>query len=193
MARDLTSQMQAAIAATLVRPALFVTGTFRTSPVYVWTGYGNIVWNGHTWTGIGTLGGISVIEEGSTVEARGVTLTLGGFEPTLLSEVMTEFQLKAPAAVYFGAFDDAGALIPDPVAAFVGTMDQPTVQVNGQTASIAINCENRLLDLQLASGRRLTNDDQQLDHPGDRGLEFVNAIQEMDIYWGRTPFSPNNR
>jgi hypothetical protein len=68
-------------------------------------------------------------------------------------------------------------------------MDQPTIDVDGTTATIAINCESRLLDMNVAVDRRYTNEDQQLDHPGDRGLEFVNSIQEVVIYWGRSPSS----
>jgi hypothetical protein len=71
-------------------------------------------------------------------------------------------------------------------------MDQPTLDVTGVAASIAINCENRLVEMNVAVDRRYTDEDQQLDYPGDRGFEFVNGIQEAQIYWGRTPSSKNN-
>jgi hypothetical protein len=192
MPRDMTPAYLAAIQAGILRPALFVEATFVTGPVYVWSGIGTIVWGGNTWVGIGTLGSISTIEEGSTVEAKGITLTLSGLDPTLLQGVLNEFQAGLPAIVTLGVFDGNGALIGDPVCCFAGRMDQPTLDVTGIAASIAINCENRLVEMNVAVDRRYTDEDQQLDYPGDRGFEFVNGIQEAQIYWGRTPSSKNN-
>ena len=38
----------------------------------------------------------------------------------------------------------------------------------------------------------IANEDQQLDYHGDKGLEFVSALQEVTVYWGRIPNSQNN-
>lgn len=192
MPRSLSEDQLAALTSSRLLPALFVTATFRTGPIYVWTGYGSITWGGHTWLGVGTLGAVSVIEEGATVEAKGITLTLSAIDPTLLADVLTEFQLGAPVAVYLGLFSDGRTLIGTPVCAWAGSMDQPTIDVAAESAVISINCENKLLDLNIPVYRRYTNEDQQLDYPGDRGLEFVNGIQETTIYWGRVPNSQNN-
>jgi len=123
---------------------------------------------------------------------KGITLTLSGIDPTLLQGILNEFQAGLPAIVTLGVFDGNGALIGDPVCCFAGRMDQPTLDVTGIAASIAINCENRLVEMNVAVDRRYTDEDQQLDYPGDRGFEFVNSIQEAQIYWGRTPSSKNN-
>ena len=189
MPRTLTVPFLAATQATLLRPALFIEAHFTSGPLYAWSGFGSITWNSQTWTGIGTLGSVSTIEEGSTVEAKGITLTMSGIDATLLADVLGEFQVGLPAIVSLGLFDSTGALIADPVTSWSGRMDQPTIDVDGTTATIAINCESRLLDMNVAVDRRYTNEDQQLDHPGDRGLEFVNSIQEVVIYWGRSPSS----
>jgi len=141
---------------------------------------------------VGSLGSISTIEEGSTVEAKGVTLTLSGIDATLLTGILTEFQVGLPVLVYLGLFDSSGSLIADPIVSWAGRMDQPTLDVDGTTATISIACENRLVDMNVAVDRRYTNEDQQLDHPGDRGFEFVNSIQEVMLYWGRSPSSHNN-
>ena len=190
--RDMTSAYQAAISSAMLRPALFVQATFVSGPLYVWSGMGPITWNGQTWIGVGTLGTVSTIEEGSTVSAKGVTLTLSGLDPTLLTDVMEEFQVGLPALVYLGVFDATGALIADPVCCFSGRMDQPTIDISGTTASIAINCENRLVEMNVSVERRYTDEDQQLDYPGDLGFQFVNGIQDAQIYFGRSPSSKNN-
>ena len=192
MPRTMTPAYLAAISSALLRPVLFVQANFTSGPLYVWSGMGPITWNGQVWTGIGTLGSISTIEEGSTVSAKGITLTLSGIDPTLLTDVMDEFQVGLPVMVTLGVFDENGALIADPVCCFSGRMDQPTIDVSGTMATIAINCENRLVEMNVAVDRRYTDEDQQLDYPGDLGFQFVNGIQDAQIYWGRTPSSKNN-
>jgi len=188
----MTASYLAAIQSASLRPALFVEAHFTSGPIYVWSGVGPIVWGGHTWTGLGSLGSVSTIDESATVEAKGITLTLSGIDSALLTGILDEFQVGLPVVVSLGLFDAVGALIADPVASFVGAMDQPTLDVTGTSATIAINCESRLLELNVAVDRRYTNEDQQRDYPGDRGFEFVNSIQEAQIYWGRTPSSVNN-
>jgi hypothetical protein len=190
--RDMTPAYLAAISSAILRPALFVQATFVSGPLYVWSGIGPITWNGQVWIGIGTLGSVSTIEEGSTVSAKGITLTLSGLDPTLLTDVMEEFQVGLPVMVTLGVFDDTGVLIADPVCCFSGRMDQPTIDVSGTTASIAINCENRLVEMNVSVERRYTDEDQQLDYPGDLGFQFVNGIQDSQIYFGRSPSSKNN-
>ena len=183
--------MAAWLAGTNLPCALFFEGTFSSGPVYLWTGYGSIVWNGQTWTGIGTLGGISPMSDGSTIEAKGIVVTLSGFDATLLPLVLGEFLLGAPALVYLAGFND-GVLIDDPILAFSGQMDLPTLKMGAQTATISINCESELIEQNIASGRRYTMEDQQRDWPGDLGMSFVDSIQEMTIYIGGAPTSTGN-
>ena len=192
MPRAMSADYLAAIQSAALRPALFVEANFTSGPIYVWSGVGSIIWGGHTWTGLGSLGNVSMIEEGATVEAKGITLSLSGIDSALLTGILDEFQVGLPAIVSLGLFNVAGALIADPVGCFVGQMDQPTLDVTGTSATISINCESRLIEMNVAVDRRYTNEDQQRDYPGDRGFEFVNSIQQAQIYWGRTPSSVNN-
>lgn len=189
---DVTSDFVAAIDSGMIRPAFLVEANFTSGPLNVWSGRGDLTWDGKTWTGVGTLGSISTIEEGSNVEARGVTLTMSGIDVTLLTGIMQEFQVGLPATVWLALFNDSGGIIGNPVISFRGRMDQPTLDVGGETATISIACENRLLDMNNSVERRYTNEDQQRDHPGDRGFELVNSITEVTIYWGRTPSGREN-
>ena len=158
----------------------------------MWSGVGQITWNGQVWTGIGTLGSISTIEEGSTVSAKGITLTLSGIDASLLNGRNDRVPGGPSRVGHAGCLRRHNALIADPVCCFSGRMDQPTIDVTGTTATIAINCENRLVEMNVAVDRRYTDEDQQMDYPGDLGFQFVNGIQEAQIYWGRSPSSTNN-
>jgi hypothetical protein len=198
MPRQLSTAMLDACQSNVVYPAIFLAATFTSGPVYLWTGWGQITFTAagastaHTYSGIGTMGSLSAIEEGSSVNARGITLTLSGVDTNLLTEVLTEFSLGAPVTVYLGFFTAAGVFVDTPIPIFVGYMDQPTIDVAGQSAVITIACENKLVILNVVAARRYTNDDQQLDYPGDTGLEFVQGLIETTIYFGATPMSSYN-
>ena len=92
MPRPMSSDMLAAIQAAQVLPAIFIQAQFLTGTVYIWSGYGNISWNGHTWSGVGTLLSISPIDEGSNIEARGISIGLSGLDNAMLAD-QTVFRL----------------------------------------------------------------------------------------------------
>lgn len=189
--QNVSTAMREWLTGTLLPCALFFEGTFASGPVYLWTGFGPITWNGQTWFGIGTLGGVSAIDEGSTVEAKGIAVTLSAFDSTLLPLVMQELQFGAPMTVYLAGFN-AGVLIDNPIAAFVGQMDQPVIDVDGSTARMSIACESPFVEMNVAVDRRYTQEDQNRDWPGDLGMSFVDSIQEMTIYVGSAPTTAGN-
>jgi hypothetical protein len=188
----MTPAMLAALQAKQINPAIFVEAHFNTTIAYMWTGVGPITWSGQTWLGVGTFGSVSTIEEASTVEAKGVTLTLSGINAALLADALQELGIGLPVLIYFGLFDSGGALIPDPIVSFAGRMDQPTIDVGGDTATISVNCESRLMELSVACERRYTQSDQHIEYPSDDGFNFVNSVSEITIYWGRTPSASQN-
>ena len=191
MPRTTDSGLIAALTAPNLQPAIFVLLAFTSGPQYLWSGIGSVTWNGQTWTGLGPLLMLSPIYDGATVEARGISVTLSGLDSTLLPLCMSDFALLLPAAVYLGLYS-GGSLISTPITAWAGRMDQPTIDCSGEDATITIALEDRLLDMNVAVDRRLTNQDQQMTWPGDLGLQFVDAVQEITVYWGQGAQSTNN-
>ena len=183
--------MLTAIASGQIQPALFVQITFADDTIYAWSGLGSISWNSQTWTGIGMFGEVSTIDEGTTVEAKGVVLTLSGIDSAMLAEALQEVQLGAPVVIYLGFFSGS-SLIASPIIAWAGRVDQPTFAVGGDHSTLTINCENHLLDMNCAVDRRYTLEDSQMDDAGDLYCMFVNSIQEITISWGSSNLSNNN-
>ena len=66
--RSLSSGMVTEVTAQQFAPALLANLNFST-PVYLWSGYGSIVYNSVTYLGIGTFGSISPIEETTDLAA----------------------------------------------------------------------------------------------------------------------------
>ncbi len=192
----MTDAFRAALGAPVLYPALFVSVTFSTSTLNVWTGIGTLSWDGITdWHGIGTLLGISTIEDGSGVEARGTAIELSGLDADLLADCENDYQLGLPFTIYLGLFDSppeqGGNLIPLPIVVWTGATDRPILKPSAETFSITISGETRLLDLNVAADRRYTQQDQQALWPGDLGMMFVSSLQERTDWWG-FPMSSTN-
>ncbi|HXI42545.1 MAG TPA: hypothetical protein VNH83_21360, partial [Bryobacteraceae bacterium] len=171
---------------------ILVQAQFTTGTAYFWSGRGTLVWNGHSYAGIGSFLGFAMVEEGTDVAARGITLQISGIDPGLLADALQDLRQGAPITVCLALFDDTGTLIADPIASWSGALDQPTIQISGDQATIDLACESELVDMNTSVERRYTHDDQQIDNSGDLGFQFVNGLQEITTYWGRVPSSSNN-
>ena len=73
----------------------------------------------------------------------------------------------------------------EPFTLFNGQMDKMEIQDNGETSNVSIVCESKLITLQTPRVRRYTLEDQKLDFPNDKGLEFIPSLQDKEITWGR--------
>lgn len=193
MPRNATSQFIAALAESFLYPAILVEIQFASGTVYMASSYQPLFFMGQVWTGVGSLLSVSTIEDGSTVQARGVTVTLSGIDPTLLPAALNEFQVGLPATIYLGLYSAGGQnQISQSVVAWSGRTDQPTIAVDASTATISINLESALLDMNVPVPYRYTNQDQQLFYPGDLGLSWVNSIQSIPVYWGSNTNTDGN-
>jgi hypothetical protein len=192
MPLQMTDAMAAALAAPVMRPALLVQMQFATATGYAWSGYGDLVWSGMTFKGLGEFGQVSPIEETNEVENKGITLELSGIAPWLMPEVLKETRILGNVTVWLACFDETGAIVPDPVIAFQGFMDAPEMVDGGKECTATLAAEDDLADLNRPCYRRYTNEDQQLDYPGDTGMQYVAGLQEQITFWGVTPGSINN-
>jgi hypothetical protein len=164
-------------------------GRFSGGTVNLWTGIGETVWNGKTWTGAGNLAGASQIEETSDIKAVGVNVSLSGIPAELLSLVLQSIRGGDQVDLWLLAMDlSTGAIIgdPDDDLIFSGRADVPEITEDPAGPSISLALENRLIDLERARERRYTPEDQHIDYPGDKGFDYVASLQQQDIVWGRS-------
>jgi hypothetical protein len=186
MPRDLSADMVTATTAKVVYPIALVSLAFPSATLRMWTGYGVLSWDGHTWVGAGDLGEMSEIEEAVEVAAKGVTLRITGIPSDLAAASLTENYQGRAAVIYLGALNSGGQLYADPYPVLSGRMDVIEKQDGGKTASLTLTIENRLIDLNRNRERRLTDEDQKRDYPSDRGFEFVNSLQSKQLLWGNS-------
>ena len=181
--RGLTNDMVTEVSASQLSPILLASLSFAT-PVHIWTGYGTITVGSTAYLGIGTLGSISPVEETTDLAARGISMQLSGVPTAMLAVALTENYQGRECSVLFGALQASGALVSSPVTIFSGRMDVVSINDDGQNATIGMTAENKLVDFRRPREVRYTDQEQKNLFPSDKGLEFVTAIQEKQIYWG---------
>lgn len=183
--RELSVNVLAELAAGKFSPVHLFEAEFVTGWLRLWTGLGPIAWNGQTWTGAGNLVGVSAITETSDSRAVGITISLSGMPSSLIALALTEARQGKIGRVYLGFINAAGAVIADPYKSFEGRLDVPEIADQGDTCTISISYESRLIDLERPRERRYTGEDQRLDYPTDRGFDNVPGLQDAVILWGR--------
>lgn len=187
--RTLTPTLIARIQQGIVRPVLFVFADFPSGAQRLWTGIGNITWSGHTWEGVGGAIGFETVSETMDTAAKGISAKLNGLDPDMVSRLVNDAYQGRDAIIYLAFWnDDETSLEAMPEPLWQGSLDTDEVEDDGKTASITIAAEHRLVDILRKREFRYTDRDQQLLYPGqgDTGLNKIEAIQDLQIPWGRT-------
>lgn len=166
-------------------PIYFVKLQFDSADVNLHSGLGDIVFDGDTYTGAGSIGAISGVEETVELGRSPVTLTMSGLPTTLLAALLAEQYQGRRATIYMGYMNmTTYRLVEDPVIIHRGLMDTPDFN-QGKELSISLKIESRFAQWDNAKVRRYTNEDQRSRYPTDTGFQFVEASVEKAIYWGQ--------
>lgn len=181
--RSLASALRDATQAAVVRPVVLAQLDFDGAPVRAASVPFDVVVDGETFVGVGALGAISAVVEGTEAKPYGIELSLSGIAPALLAEAMRGECQGRGAQVWLGMLDAGHVLVGPPALLWRGRMDTMDV-VLGESAVITVSAESRLADWQRARTRRYTDQDQQRQYPGDLGFEFVTTTAEREITWG---------
>ena len=184
MSRALSSGLEAALQSDSVKPIVLVAAYFDTGTTRLWSGTGELTWNSQTWSGTGGLLNIGTIEEPREIKANGIRVSLSGIPAELLALALSDEYQGRALEVYLGALSETYSVITDPVILFRGLMDIMSIAENGDTATITLTVENRLIDLERSRTSRYTAEDQNIKYPADRGFDFVPDMQDKNIKWG---------
>lgn len=164
---------------------------FETANVRLWTGFGDKTINSQTYIGSGALLTIEGLEEVSDLSAKGTNLTLSGLNSTIISYALTEEYQGRTVTIYWGVGNET-------VEIFSGYMDQMTIRDDGETSSIGLSVESRLIMLERPNIRRYTSESHKQvrkrkwlddgntgDPAADTFFDWVQGLQDTQIVWGR--------
>ena len=198
MARTVHADIVTALAASNVQPFYAVNlefdsgttitkddgSTFSSAPVYYWTGVGDLASsdnsNGVTYTGAQDLLQISGLDETAELRANGATITLSGVPQTLVSLALQIPYHGRKAKIFFGVKG-----VSNLVEVFSGYMDKMTVAESPESATISMQIESKLVDLDRVRVRRYTHESQKSRYSGDTFFSFLADMQDKQINWGK--------
>jgi len=166
-----------------IQPFYAVELLFDSGAVRLWTGYENTTLEGNTYVGAGDLLSIPNVEEVADMSARAAEIVLSGVSAELVSLAITEPYQGRQARILFGII---GA---NPVEVFGGLMDVMTIQDSGESSTISLTVESRLVELERIRPFRYTDKNHKLRYPTDDFFSFVPALQDREIVWGRNTVS----
>lgn len=181
MSRDITTSVLNALDDDVVSPFFAVDLILDSGPLYLWSGYGNLVIGSKTYLGAGAILNISSVSETTEMEAKGATISVSGIPTSFLSLALQEPYQGRECRIYFGMTSSPSNY----VEVFSGELDQMNIEESAETAVISVTAENVLIRLERPVVRRFTNEDQKSRFPNDKGLEYVASLQDKDILWGR--------
>jgi len=157
--------------------------------IRLWTGYGDKDIGVNTYTGSGSVMEISGLEEVADLSAKNITITLNGVDNSLvllndtydsiISLALQEPYQRRLLRVYFGTDDTTTVEI------FSGFMNTMSIEDSGETSTITVSVESKLVALERASNRRYTQENHQARNDGDTFFSFVTELQDRDVVWGR--------
>jgi len=180
MSRTIPAAILTALGQTNVAPFYAVEFDFDTAPVRFWTGYGDRTIDGETYLGAGSLIGISGLEEISDLSAKSATISLSGVPSELVSLALQEPYQNRGCRILFGVTD-----VSDFVEVFGGFMDTMNIEDSGDTSTITLTVESKLVQLERAKERRYTHESQQSRYSGDTFFSYVSDLQDKEVVWGR--------
>lgn len=184
--RALTIEFKNAINEDVVRPIILFYANFPDGALRIWTGLGDLVWDGNTFTGAGTLIKYEPAVETIDTVAAGARVTLNGLDSSVISKALNTNYQGRDCQIWIGMFDSSKNIVSNPITSFRGILDSDEITDSLSSPSVTMSLENKLSDQLRSKVYRYTDQDQQTLHPNanDRGLEFVPSLQNAKIQWG---------
>lgn len=186
MSRTIPSSLLSVLGNAEIEPFYAVEMQFDSGTMRIWTGYGDKSIGGQTYTGTGNLLKIEGLEETSDLSAAGTTLTLSGLDSTIITYALTEEYQGRLAKIFWGVNG-----VSDVIEVFSGYMDQMIIQDQGDSSTIQLTLESRLIVLERPNIRRYTSESQkgvraQDGLAGDDSFfNWVTQLQDKRVPWGR--------
>lgn len=136
--RPLSSALATEIQQPVVRPVLLYEGEFASpgsetpSFLRLWSGVGDLSWDGKTWTGAGHLLGLSPLGENTELRAEGFTVSLAGMTTEAVSRALQEVRQGKPGKLWIGAMRAEAYLeLPGVTGNYASTPDSAALGITG--------------------------------------------------------------
>lgn len=182
MSRDLDVDVKAASRAAVKTIAVLMEADFDSAPLRYFSGTGTLTVDGADYVGSGKILQVDPAMETSAIQATNATIRLSGVQEADIAISLQEPYQGRACRLKLAFLDDSMALIGQPVQVFGGRMDVMTFDDDPANPMITMTAESDLIRMSIARNRTRTHEDQQIDFPGDKGLEFVASLQNKTVF-----------
>lgn len=178
-----TARMAHALSAGYAR-GVFVAIDHPDGTGYFWSGVGARQWNGHTWSGAGTLGAIGPVKHTSEVAVQDIMFTLSGIDPTILAGMNDDVR-NLNGSVWLACFHpEDDSVIADPYQLIDSELDFQVYEVQSDgTATIQINAHAGFYTLDKSTEDAWTHENALLTDPAEIGFTMISALQNQNLQW----------
>lgn len=181
---------KAQLAGSLVRVDVLAELQFASGTVRLWNGFGPLqTLDGKSWLGTAAMGDISGLSQSLNGSAPPLNVSLSGVDSTFALKAKAEAAeyFNRPLVVYLQFFDENWQCLDNPYGLTMARMTNITSKMDdgpdGKVYSVSLTAETPFAVRRRPKFGYYTDRDQQLRHPGDRGLERVAGIDNKNITW----------
>lgn len=178
-------EQQAELEKAVARIVYFVEFQFASETSRLSTANVPITWGGYEWSGVGSLGTISAVEESDGLEAKPLNFTVNSAQQSWLALAVgppDEYRGR-PAKMYMCPLDESFRMVGTPVQCWSGIMDMVSVGINDESGTITLKCETSAYGLKRRPAFRLNAAQHRKEHPTDTGLDYLNDLISNPSVW----------
>ena len=166
-----------------VRIALNIFIDFQ-NPLYATTSNEpNIITGVGTFTPANNVISIGEVRDNGDLSASNLSVVLSGCDNAIVNASKNE-QLQGTEVKIWLVFLDENGDTQTTLHYFTGYIENTVYMQSAKTITISVACQNFLARLGDRKIRRYTDEDQKDVYSADKGLEFVEQIQEKTLVWG---------
>lgn len=147
------------------------------------TGLGDVIIDGHTFSGVGQLGDIDPQSNEGDEKPVSVNCTLNGLNPALVSEALKSKMIGLDARLMLLAFDPETLKLAMAEPAMVGFVSDYTVGLSSDSGSVMVTISDEFELYEMPEHKYWTDGNHAKYHNGDRLCRYV-AQMDREIYWG---------
>lgn len=187
MSRFSSSLNAAAVTKAHVPYVAFLELDFVSGTLYLSSADRPFTWGGNTYTALGKLAGIGDVTESTDITSQGLTFTVSATDQNVINTTLGENYHNRQALLSVGYLDTVtGALVDTPELIWEGLMDVLTLKADKGVATASLDCEDRLVLWNQASGWLYTQEHQRLIDPTDNFFDQVASLAAKTVVWGNS-------
>jgi hypothetical protein len=180
MSRIIPAAIITALSQPTVQPFFAVEMSFDSGAIRLWSGSIDRTIDGQIYVASGNLLSVGSVEEVSDLSAKSLSVTLNGISSDIISLALIEPYQRRPARILFGVSD-----VDDYIEVFSGKMNMMNIEDSGDTSTVELTIESKLIELERAKERRYTHENQKSRYPDDKFFTYVADLQDKEIVWGK--------